>query len=263
MTLEDEKEEEDTKNKNKNNSENNGSLKSPAENTTENIYNKLTLLKYHTKKRIDSENILDIKIEKKNTLTKYAKEQIATNPEHKKIYQQLLLNISTNHGAKSKYKEFQNISIATRNKRKEIGKEQRLERKGSHGPTTGGPCGTFGYQDDQSRTSERLTAQEAPVLVSRRGAIHGPTTGSPCGTFGRIPALKKTIHKPTPTPYRPTDSQTKTKNTPTHTNTHTQHHTQITTRTNSKHNNNNNHNSHNNTYNNHRTQQKQKIIYKK
>ena len=44
-------------------------------------------------------------LEKKNTLIKYAREQIAAK-QNIQIYQQLIINITTNHGAKHKYKDF-------------------------------------------------------------------------------------------------------------------------------------------------------------
>ena len=57
----------------------------------------------HTIGKTTDKNI--IMIETKNTVVKYAKEQIAAkNNIH--TYQQLIKNVTTNHGAKSKYKEF-------------------------------------------------------------------------------------------------------------------------------------------------------------
>ena len=55
-------------------------------------------------------------IEANNTLVKYAKEQIAAK-NNINTYQQLIKKVTTNHGAKSKYKEFQNKTINNENKR--------------------------------------------------------------------------------------------------------------------------------------------------
>ena len=77
------------------------------------MYNIKQLLKHRNKKPIEQHKT-PILIEKKSTLIKFAREQIATNPKYKNTYQLLLLNMSTNHGAKSRYKEFRNISTATR-----------------------------------------------------------------------------------------------------------------------------------------------------
>ena len=87
--------------------ENNGSLKEEKK-----THNKQTLLSFYTKdENTDTPKL--IQTQSKNLLIKYAREQIKLNNENKITYQFLIKNITTNHGIKSKYKDFKNISIST------------------------------------------------------------------------------------------------------------------------------------------------------
>ena len=102
----------------KNNNINKQKMNKTEEPPQKHTYNIQTLLKH----RIHTQNKNETKLintQNRNTLIKFAREHIATNTKHKTTYQQLLINISTNHGAKAKYKEFQNISTSTRKNKKE------------------------------------------------------------------------------------------------------------------------------------------------
>ena len=202
----------------------------------EHIYERNKLLKYNTSaltQNIDpSYNIINT--QNRNTLIKFAREQIATNPLHKLTYQKLLLNISTNHGAKAKYQQYKNISVATRKKNKSDRRAPSREGGDLGAPVTGTlrrhaeeatPFLPSTDPDSILLTPLDRCAGDPSALTGAKGGDPGPGRGDPSttGTSGE-PAQNTT------TPYResslyPTQHR---ENTTTQANTHKQPHTHTT-----------------------------------
>jgi len=206
--------------------------------TFENTYNRNTLLRYNTRtltKNIDKKyQVIDL--QKKNTLAKFAREQIATNPKHKTTYQNLLINISTNHGAKARYKEYKNISVATRKKdRSDRGSVSRVDTDPG-APVTGTLRRQLPSTDPAAHhllTPSDRCAGGPSTLTGLEGGKRGSGSGDPTTTDNLAPAQKYTTpYRDTslthPTPYIEEEHTHNTQNTNTHTHTDTDTHTHTT-----------------------------------